>query len=396
MMQTMRAFVVSAVITAATTHPSMAQPRPPAQTKQGDTRVSALLEPIRQRHDLPALAGAIVTADGPLAVAAVGLRRYEIGPPVTVDDKFHIGSDTKAMTADLLATFVEAGAISWKTTLAEALPDLAASMLPAYRPVTISQLLAHRSGFIGETAAPGLSLNAMRASRLPLPEQRTRYLRLILAEPPANPPGSTFLYSNRNYIAAGAIAERLGRASWERLIEQRLFRPLRMATAGFGGMDLRGNAAQPWPHVLLDGRHVPVAPGPGADNPMLIGPAGTVHVSLPDWSRYVAFHLRAGKGDSPLLSPETFATFHAHPADGDSAFGWRFADRDWGGGTVLTHAGSNTMNYAVVWMAPRRGFAVLAATNQGGDAGRDACDEVSAALIELYRSTIALDGSRRP
>jgi hypothetical protein len=47
------------------------------------------------------------------------------------------------------------------------------------------------------------------------------------------------------------------------------------------------------------------------------------------------------------------------------------------------------MNYAVVWMAPRRGFAVLAATNQGGDAGRDTCDEVSAALIELYRSTIA-------
>ncbi len=40
-------------------------------------------------------------------------------------------------------------------------------------------------------------------------------------------------------------------------------------------------------------------------------------------------------------------------------------------------------------MAPERGFAVLAATNLGGDAGQLACDEVSGALINLYLSTVA-------
>jgi hypothetical protein len=46
--------------------------------------------------------------------------------------------------------------------------------------------------------------------------------------------------------------------------------------------------------------------------------------------------------------------------------GWIVTERGWGGGRVLTHAGSNTMNHAVVWMAPRRNFAVLSATSLGG------------------------------
>lgn len=48
---------------------------------------------------------------------------------------------------------------------------------------------------------------------------------------------------------------------------------------------------------------------------------------------------------------------------------------------MLTHAGSNTMNYAVVWMAPLKDFAVLVMTNQGGDEAAKACDEAAGALI---------------
>ncbi|WP_169976897.1 serine hydrolase domain-containing protein [Tautonia rosea] len=358
--------------------------------------LAALLEPIREQHGLPALAGAIVTPEGPVAVGAVGLRRSGNGPPVTINDRFHLGSCTKAMTATLLATFVEEGVISWQTTLAEALPEFARVMHPDYRSATIEQVLAHRAGFSGETAAPGLSLGAMRASRASLTRQRTDYLRRVLAEAPSSRPGTTYEYSNRGYIVAGAIAERLGRAPWEVLMRRRLFEPLGMSSSGFGPMASPGQVDQPWPHVVQNGRTVPIAPGPGADNPLLLGPAGTVHASLGDWARFVACHLRAGEEGPALLTPQTFATLHAKPAEGNYAFGWGFHERSWGDGTVLNHAGSNTMNYAVVWMAPNRRFAVLAATNQAGDAGPKACDEVSSALIELYRSTNSPDNPRRP
>jgi hypothetical protein len=60
--------------------------------------------------------------------------------------------------------------------------------------------------------------------------------------------------------------------------------------------------------------------------------------------------------------------------------------RDWGGGTVLNHAGDNTMNHANVWIAPQRDFAVLVCINQGGEAASKASDEAAAALIRLRES----------
>jgi hypothetical protein len=61
--------------------------------------------------------------------------------------------------------------------------------------------------------------------------------------------------------------------------------------------------------------------------------------------------------------------------------GWRVAQRKWGDGRVLTHTGCNTMNFAVTWLAPKRNFAVLVATNQGRGIAPKSTDEVAAALI---------------
>ena len=68
----------------------------------------------------------------------------------------------------------------------------------------------------------------------------------------------------------------------------------------------------------------------------------------------------------------------------DYAGGWLTANRSWGGGAVLTHAGSNTMWYCVAWVAPKKDFAVLAAANLGGDDASQACDEAAAALIQVH------------
>ncbi|HLV79318.1 MAG TPA: hypothetical protein VKT32_03520, partial [Chthonomonadaceae bacterium] len=79
-----------------------------------------------------------------------------------------------------------------------------------------------------------------------------------------------------------------------------------------------------------------------------------------------------------------FQYLHTPLFGGDYAAGWVVTDRNWGGGRVLMHNGSNNQNYSVVWMAPLRDFAVLVATNQGGDAAAKACDEAASALIQSY------------
>src|SRR5262249_17340610 len=145
-----------------------------------------------------------------------------------------------------------------------------------------------------------------------------------------------------------------------------------------------GQIDQPWPHNAA-GQPLPTN-GPRVDNPEVMGPAGTVHCSLADWAKFIADQLASLEGRGELFRPEIYTRLHTPPFGGDYAFGWLVTERPWGGGTVYTHAGSNTMNYAVVWMAPRRDFAVLVTTNQGGPDAAQGTDEAAAALIRLHDS----------
>lgn len=346
--------------------------------------LNSLLQPILKKYELPALAGAIVTSKGLSAVGAVGVRKYGTDSPVTVNDQFHLGSDTKAMTATLLATLVEEGKLSWTTTLEQVFPQLSSKMNPAYRKVTLEQLLAHRAGLSEDSWPKGKTFSDMfKLSGTPR-EQRAAYVAMVLSEPPVSEPGSTFLYSNRSYAVAGAVAERIANDSWESLMQKRIFEPLGMSTCGFGAMGTSGKTDpkqidQPWQHKLILTWHRAIEPGPQADNPPVIAPAGTVHCSVVDWGRFVTAHLRGERGESGILKPSTFKYLHTAPFGGDYGFGWITVNRPWAGGRALNHAGSNTQNYAVVWIAPERDFAVLVATNQGDTF--DACDAAASALI---------------
>ena len=131
-----------------------------------------------------------------------------------------------------------------------------------------------------------------------------------------------------------------------------------------------------------------------------IGPAGIVHCSLVDWSKYASLHLRGARGnDTAILKSAAFKDLHT-PArksegerGGEYAMGWGVTQRPWAGdgagGTVLTHNGSNTMWFAVCWLAPERDFAVLVACNKGGDQAAQACDEAAAALIKRHRERLS-------
>jgi CubicO group peptidase (beta-lactamase class C family) len=164
-------------------------------------------------------------------------------------------------------------------------------------------------------------------------------------------------------------------------MQQRLFDPLGMASCEFGAMGTPGKVDQPWQHKLLLTWHRPIEPGPRADNPPAIGPAGTVHCSVVDWGKFVTAHLRGEQGQPGILKPEMFKHLHTPPFGGDYGYGWMTVERPWAGGRALTHTGSNTQNYALVWMAPAKDFAVLVMTNQGGDEMFEAGDAVAAALI---------------
>ena len=267
---------------------------------------------------------------------------------------------------------------------------------PTIAPVTLEQLLQHRSGLSeGFTFTTTIWPEIWKLEG-PLPEQRRQVLKLVFKDAPGAAPGLSYQYSNCGYAIAGAMCEAVTGRTWEDLMRERIFAPLGMTTAGFGPPGTPGQIDQPWGHHLgfWTRRWKAFPPGEKeSDNPAAIGPAGNVHCSLADWARFALCHLRGERGESGLIVPsskegvqlraDTFRLLHSPTLGGNYAFGWLVEERDWGGGKVLTHAGSNTMWTSLIWLAPQRNLALLAATNLANTAAFTACDAVVGQLIEL-------------
>lgn len=92
-----------------------------------------------------------------------------------------------------------------------------------------------------------------------------------------------FVYSNLSYMVAGAMAEKVTGKSWETLMQENLFTPLGMTSAGFGPPGTTGQVDQPWGHTLNGDTWIPYQ----HDNPPDLGPAGTVHLTIEDWAKYL-------------------------------------------------------------------------------------------------------------
>src|ERR1019366_3443326 len=343
----------------------------------GDEGVTQGLKPIRQKFNVPAIAVAVVTSEESKWTGAVGVRKRGTEISVTLGDLWHLGSDGKAMTSTLIVRLGERGRWRWDSTLAEIFPELAPQMNPEFQKVTLLQLLSHRAGLPA-------NLDLARYSGSDVQTLRLRAAREELAKKPGHKPDSTFAYSNLGYIIAAAVVEKTTGQPWERVIAEEVFKPLQMKSAGFGGTGTPGQMDQPWPHTG-DGQPT-TKNGPDMDNPPVMGPAGRIHCSIQDWAKFVQDQLRGDRGEPALLKPDTYQKLHTPPFGGDYALGWLVAKRDWGGGTVLNHGGDNTMNFANVWVAPQRDFAILVCVNQSGDTAFQATDEAVSVMIKLLKN----------
>jgi CubicO group peptidase (beta-lactamase class C family) len=342
------------------------------------------LKAVRDEYKLPAVAAAVIVEGKLRETAVVGVRKYGSEIAVEVNDPFHLGSCTKAMTASLAGLLVQQGKLKWETTLAEYLPQWKDAMHADYRGVTLVHLLSHRAG------VPPMTNGFAPVSKgeLPLlilrspPAQRRRVAEVVLTQPPVCKPGEKELYSNAGYTIVGAVIEQVTGEDYEKLLRRMLFEPLGMSTVGFGAMGTADRIDTPWQHRKNGDKIVPINPGPLSDNPPFITPAGRVHCSIADWAKYVGCVLAATRGENGLLPPAQVQQLQEPPFGGGYALGWGLHERSWGGGRVLSHAGSNGMNFCVVRVAPQRNCAVLVATNCGGDKAPEALDRICAATIK--------------
>ena len=357
--------------------------------------LAAVLEEIRAKHDVPALAAAIVTDSGPVLVEVAGVRKRGDRTKAEKNDMFHLGSCTKAFTGWLAGWAVEKGTLRWDSTLAEIFPRQSRKWPDKHKQITFEQLVTHRSGMEGDLP---LSLDHWprqskpRVSGRETKKQRQQLVEALGEKPLQTEPGTTFAYNNINQILAAAMIEEVTGTPWEDLIEEQVFRRLEMKETGQGPMTTRATPVrQPWQHER-NGK--PADPVPQADNPEVMGPAGRLHMSLDSWGRFVAEILRGARGKGTLLKQETYDGLLKPP--GYTKGCWVSEGQDSGGRAVsLEHAGSNNLNFCKAKLYPGENFAILVATNQGdslpGAPGMAACDELVARLTEVVRSKSGIE-----
>lgn len=338
------------------------------------------LRELRRTSGAPALAAAWAKASEPARLLAAGVRNTTSNTPVTPQDRWHLGSIGKSMTATLVALHVEQGVLSWDATVGEVLGELIPQMRQEHRGATLLELLSHRAGFDGNL--PIAALQDFRdPSGDPIAERR-RFVAQALALPAVGPRRETFLYSNNGFVTAAAMLEAKTGKPWEVLMRQELFAPLGLSSAGFGPPD---PADQPVGHYVPPGTagatpaRTPVVPAPGAvaDNVEPMGPAGRIHMSLADLLTYLKSH----RDRTPMLKADSWAKLHTPPFGGTYALGWMV--RPDGG---LWHNGSNTIWYAEALVDRERDVVAAAVSNDAFQASQAA---VSDALIQARSAALS-------
>lgn len=303
--------------------------------------VSETVARIRTDTGVPAMGAILVDRDGTIGVGIDGVRILGEPELVELDEYWHLGSDTKAMTAALYATYVRDGELSFDRTLPSLFPGISAE--PAWNSVTIRHLLQHRGGVIPNLSQlPGTDPATVMANR-------AAWAEIVLTAIPHSPIGD-FSYSNVSYVLVGAALEAHTGQPWEALMAERLFSPLGMVRCGFGAPPHPGNA---------QGHSTDGTPQLGADNRPMLGPAGTVHCDLESWGRFLAANLAGHRGESELLDATLWNELHL--LNDGYAMGWGAAG--WLNRSSLAHDGSNGTWYARAIVVPGTDRAYGMATN---------------------------------
>ena len=326
-----------------------------------DDELAKVLERLIAGTDLPAAGATTFSSDAVYESAVAGVRRAGDATPVELSDKFSIGSNAKAMTVTLVASFVEEGLIGWDTTIADVFAGAVPRIDPTWSPITIRQLLSHTSGLDDDSMLPSLFLLDETA---PVTAQRLEVVDTVTSLALQRPPGD-YAYSNIGYTIVGAMLEELTGSAWEELIQARLFDVLGMDSCGFYAPGTPGEIDQPWGHLdELGGQ--PMDPGdPEADFPHVIAPAGMVHCNMADWVVFLQSQLRGFQGGtSEIIGPDSFDAIRTRPHGSDYALGWLVTDKPSGRATFYHH-GSNQRFTTEVWLVPAADWGLITVTNIG-------------------------------
>jgi CubicO group peptidase (beta-lactamase class C family) len=333
------------------------------------------------RYNLPGLAIGVIENGEVVYKRTAGELAAGSGSEIDEDTLFKIASNSKAMTAAVLARLVDTGKLQWNDPVVKHLPQFRMFDPWVSENIEVQDLLVHNSGL--PEGAGDLML-------WPEPNSFTR--EDIIAGLAHLKPGygfrSGYAYDNLLYVVAGEVAAAAGGAGYEELVRREVFEPLdldcRVGEWRSGEVD---NVAQP--HMQVDGRNVVVRADEDLVPEITSAAAGGIRCSLDAmliWARNwlapdaVQLEWLSEEQRQAMWTPRTLMPVGDRRREWNNthihayAFGFRLADVD--GQWTVSHTGTLMGMYSVMTLLPdqQSGFVIL--INGSGSKARTALNEV--------------------
>lgn len=263
--------------------------------------------------------------------AGMGDLRFEQGSgfadalgqtPVARDTPFRLASVGKLFTQVAIGLLADAGKLRLEDSVRRHLPELP----EAFGPITVAQLLEHRSGVAPMTRPELADAPVMAGART-----ARDLVALVAAKPLGFAPASQTQYSNGGYLLLGAVIEAASGKTYRDFVSQQIFAPLGMKASGF---EPGADAAVPMTRLTAPGQPPSARPQPRLEFAALkASSAGDALSSAADMQAFATALI----GDQ-LLTPATKAALfpvrsqawragQAGGAPGSNTSFWVFLDR---------------------------------------------------------------------
>lgn len=328
------------------------QPTRAQQTDKFSRLEQTVLAELKTRG-IPGAAVVIVHGDRIVFQKGFGVANVETKEPVSPDMLFKINSATKMFTSAALVTLSEEGKIDLNAPVGRYLSGLS----PKLSQITAHQLLSHTAG-LKQGPLPGSTFS----TALPLRD----IARGFTDEYTFVEPGRVFSYSNPGFALAGAVIETISGKPYDDYVAERLFKPLGMTRTTYDpsmamtypfsqGLHSAGGAE---PQIVK--RYPPT--------PAMMQPGFGIISSVQELARFATAFVNAGRLDgTQVLSASLvrklstpYAAFNQ--AKGDYGYGLRIYEHR--GVRVVEHGGQGPGFGSLIYMVPKRHFAVIILANR--------------------------------
>jgi CubicO group peptidase (beta-lactamase class C family) len=279
-----------------------------------DTNQASISEAI----DTGLLAGAVTLvwrSGRVLQVNELGHRDVQANLPMRRDTIFRIASMTKPVTVAAAMTLVDEGKLALTDRVATWLPELADMRVldspggpldkthPARRPITVDDLMTHRSGLAYFFSVIGPLAKAY--SRISPRQDPDRWLAEVAALPLQHQPGDRLTYSNATDVL-GILLERIEGKSLQDVLTERVLGPLDMIDTGFF-VDPRNRGRLATMYKLEEDdtlNHDAMGPPPISPPPFCMGGAN-LFSTADDYLRFARMLLAGGELDGVRVLSES-------------------------------------------------------------------------------------------